>query len=263
MKHYQDIDDPSRPVIGLADEYATGFTDPFHSHERAQLLYASSGIMSVEASSASFVVPPQRALWIPSGVVHQVSCRCAVSLRTLYFSDLRKVHDNDCKILEVSDFMRALILEVVRFDPAHSRQERENAIIDLLITEITDMPAAPYHIPMPTDKRLVAVCRELLKNPTDKRDLDEWADFAGVGRRTFTRLFRAETGMGLATWRQQARLLEALSRLGSGQSVTTVAYDVGYESPSAFTAAFHKSFGVPPSQYRFTEAGPAPSLPPA
>lgn len=253
MKHYQDIDDPSRAVIGLSDEYPTGFTDPFHSHERAQLLYASSGIMSVEAASASFVVPPQRALWIPRGVVHQVSCRCAVSLRTLYFSEDRYVQSDECKILEVSDFLRALILEVVKFDAALSRPDRENAIIGLMINEIADMPAAPYHIPMPSDRRILSVCRELLKNPTDKRDLNEWADYAGVGRRTFTRLFRAETGMGLATWRQQARLLEALSRLAAGQTVTSVAYDVGYESPSAFTAMFHKSFGVPPSQYRFAE----------
>jgi AraC-like DNA-binding protein len=255
MKHYQDIDDPNRPVIGLADEYPTGFTDPFHSHERAQLLYASSGIMSVEAASASFVVPPQRALWIPRGVVHQVSCRCAVSLRTLYFSEERRSETGSCKILEVSDFLRALILEVVKFDPLSAHGEREGAIINLLVNEIADMPAAPYHIPMPSDRRILSVCRELLKNPTDKRDLDEWAAFAGLGRRTFTRLFRAETGMGLATWRQQARLLEALSRLAAGQTVTSVAYEVGYESPSAFTAMFHKSFGVPPSQYRFVESG--------
>jgi AraC-like DNA-binding protein len=51
--------------------------------------------------------------------------------------------------------------------------------------------------------------------------------------------------MGLAVWRQQARLMEALSRLASGQSITAVALDVGYESPSAFTAMFHRNFGVP------------------
>ncbi len=257
MKHYQDIDDPSRPVIGLADEYAAGFTDPFHSHERAQFLYASSGIMSVETASASFVVPPQRALWIPRSVVHQVSCRCAVSLRTLYFSNGGAVPATECKILEVSDFLRALILEVVKFDPKRNESKREEAIISLLAAEVAAMPAAPYHVPMPEDRRILSVCREILKNPTDRRTLDEWSSFAGLGRRTFTRLFRAETGMGLAAWRQQARLLEALSLLAAGQSVTTVAYAVGYDSPSAFTTMFHKSFGVPPSQYRFTERADA------
>lgn len=166
----------------------------------------------------------------------------------------RKAETGSCKIIEVSDFLRALILEVVKFDPAGTRREREDAITKLLMNEIADVPAAPYHIPMPSDRRILAVCRELLKNPTDKRDLDDWAAFAGVGRRTFMRIFRAETGMGLAAWRQQTRLLEALSRLAAGQTVTSVAYDVGYESPSAFTAMFHKSFGVTPSRYCFAES---------
>ena len=253
MKHYADIDDPDRPVIGLADEYAAGFTDPFHSHERAQLLYASSGIMSVEATSASFVVPPQRALWIPRGVVHQVSCRGAVSLRTLYFMQGADNSVSACKILEVSDFLRALILEVVSFGGPASDKEREQDIIRLLMREVAAMPTAPYHITMPSDKRLLSVCRSILENPTDKRNLDEWAAVAGLGRRTFTRLFRAQTGMGLSAWRQQARLLKALSMLANGEPVTTVAYAVGYDSPSAFTSTFHKCFGVPPSQYRFAD----------
>ena len=127
---------------------------------------------------------------------------------------------------------------------------REGRIIRLLIDEIEAMPNAPYHAPMPKDRRLLRVCREILADPSDQRDLDDWAHVAGMGRRTFTRLFREETGMGLAVWRQQIRLMEALSLLASGRPITTVAFDVGYESPSAFTAMFHRAFGVPPSQYR-------------
>ena len=120
----------------------------------------------------------------------------------------------------------------------------------VLIDEIEAMPNAPYHAPMPKDRRLLRVCRAILEDPSDQRDLDDWAQVAGMGRRTFTRLFREETGMGLAVWRQQVRLMEALSLLASGRAITTVAFDVGYESPSAFTAMFHRAFGVPPSQYR-------------
>jgi AraC-like DNA-binding protein len=78
-----------------------------------------------------------------------------------------------------------------------------------------------------------------------------------MGRRTFTRLFRQETGAGLAVWRQQVRLMAALSRLASGQPITTVAFDVGYESPSAFTAMFHRVFGMPPSAYLAQSQGHA------
>jgi AraC-like DNA-binding protein len=70
-----------------------------------------------------------------------------------------------------------------------------------------------------------------------------------MSRRTFTRIFRSETGVTFATWRQNVRLIEAMSRLSTGQSVTAVALDVGYNSPSAFTAMFRRAFGVPPRQY--------------
>jgi AraC-like DNA-binding protein len=86
-------------------------------------------------------------------------------------------------------------------------------------------------------------------DPTRDDSLDQWAELACMSRRTFTRAFREQIGMSLAEWRQHVRLLEALARLACGQAVTSIAFDVGYESPSAFTAAFQRAFGVPPSRY--------------
>jgi transcriptional regulator GlxA family with amidase domain len=102
---------------------------------------------------------------------------------------------------------------------------------------------------MPRDRRLRRVCDQIVGEPGDQRDLDELAKLAGMGRRTFTRTFRDETGMAFAMWRQQIRLMAAISMLGEGQSITNIAYEVGYESPSSFTAMFHRVLGVAPSHY--------------
>ena len=75
-----------------------------------------------------------------------------------------------------------------------------------------------------------------MRDPSNNEDLDHWAGYGNLGRRTLTRLFRKETGMSFVEWRQHIRLLEALTRLGAGEPVTHVALDLGYESPSAFTA---------------------------
>lgn len=207
--------------------------------------------MSVIVEVESFVIPPQRALWIPAGVTHEVSCRGPVSIRTLYFEDaLGTLAGEACRVIEISDFLKALILEVIRCNDQYDANGRQGRIVRLLIDEMGTMPDAPYSARMPTDYRLLRVCRQILDNPADDRDLDDYASLAGMSRRTFTRLFRQETGMGLAVWRQQVRLMEAVSLLAMGQPVTTVAFDVGYESASAFTAMFHRSFGAPPSQYR-------------
>lgn len=248
MKHSRDSLAVNRPVVSLVDEYPPGFVDPAHTHERSQLLYATAGVMSVITPGYSFVLPPQRALWLPAGTSHQVSCRGTVALRTLYIDSPHERHQAP-HIIEVSDFLRALILEVVTFTPSYDVEGREGRIVDLLLEEIERMPSAPFHAPIPEDPKLREICRTLLDHPTDHRDLDDWAGLANMSRRTFTRQFKHQTGMSFALWRQQARLLVALSLLSSGQSVTTVAYDVGYESPSAFTAVFRRTFGLTPSEY--------------
>jgi len=232
-----DLQDVPRPVVALADEYPANFVDPRHRHARAQLLYAASGVMSVVTDHASFVVPPQRAIWMPAGVDHEVTCRSAEDAR------------RECRVIEVSELLRALILETMALPREYDAAGRDGRIVQLLLDSIAAPSAANLCAPMPRDARLLKVCQALIADPTRADSLDDWAARAFMSRRTFTRLFREQTGMSLAEWRQHVRLLEALARLACGQPVTTTAFDVGYESPSAFTAAFQRAFGVPPSRY--------------
>lgn len=254
MKHSCDILGVDRPVIALQDEYPAGFIDPMHAHEHIQILYASIGVMSVTTRQTNFVIPPQRALWLAAGTEHEVSCRGPVSLRTLYLRTKQLHPALGCRVFEVSNLVKALILEITNFKNLYEIDGREGKIIRLLLDEVDQMPSAPYCVTMPQDRRLLRVCRELIANPSDTRDIDDWASIAAMGRRTFTRTFKQETGMGFAIWRQQVRLMEALSLLASGESVTQVAFSVGYDSPSGFSAMFRRAFGVPPSHYLFNES---------
>lgn len=249
MKHSVDVLAFDRPVIALQDEYPAGFVDPMHSHEHVQILYASAGVMSVRTPETSFVIPPQRAVWLPARMKHEVACRGPVSLRTLYLPSAPGEEARLCRVFEVSNLLKSLILEACDFLPLYDIAGREGRIIGLLLDEIERMPNAPYRVSMPADPRLLRVCNAILADPADPRDIDDWARLAAMGRRTFTRSFKQETGMGLAVWRQQVRLMEALSMLAAGASITQVTYEVGYDSPSGFAAMFRRAFGVPPSQY--------------
>jgi len=249
MKHSVDVLSFDRPVIVLQDEYPAGFVDPMHSHDHVQILYASAGVMSVRTPRTSFVIPPQRAVWLPAGMKHEVACRGPVSLRTLYLPSAPGEEARMCRVFEVSNLFKSLILEACDFPPLYDVVGREGRIIGLLLDEIELMPNAPYQVSMPSDPRLLRVCNAILGDPLDARDIDDWADLAAMRRRTFTRSFKQETGMGLAVWRQQVRLMETLSLLAAGASITQVAYEVGNYSPSGFAAMFRRAFGVPPSQY--------------
>ena len=251
---YQNV---PRPIAALSDEYAAGFHDPRHSHTRGQLIYASKGVMLVTTDQASFIVPPQRAVWVPAGMPHEAYARRRLSIRTLYVSpeacaDLPKV----CRVIEVTDLLRELIIEAARVPIEYDLEGRDGKLMDLILTELRTMHGAPLQVPMPSNDRLVRVCMTILKDPAQNDALDEWAGSAGMGRRTFTRSFRRETNVSFASWRQQVRLMEALSRLTTGQSVTDVAFTVGYSSSSAFTAMFRRTFGVPPTRFLSEQSTP-------
>jgi AraC-like DNA-binding protein len=250
---YQDI---PRPIGALADEYADGFVDPRHSHARAQLLYGITGVMTVITDHASFVVPPQRAVWIPARIEHEVHCRGSVACRTVYVAaDAVPGLPRSCRVIEVSELLRALIVEATRLPVEYDVNGRDGKVMALLLDDIIASESAPLHVPMPQHPRLVRVCVAIVRDPAQDDVLDEWADIAGMGRRTFTRCFRKETGMSFASWRQNVRLIEALSRLAIGETVTRVAFEVGYNSPSAFAAMFRRAFGVPPTHYLSDHAG--------
>lgn len=245
-RDYQDI---PRPVAVLTREYEAGQVGTRHSHRRAQLLHAIAGTMVVLTDAGSWILPPHRALWLPPGLPHEVHCRGHVSLRTLYIEpEACAGFNNTCHVITVSKLLSELILEAVSLPVEYELSGREGRLMTLLLDEVQRMDVLPHQVPMPQTKSLVDVCRSIMRDPSIETKLDSLAKNSGMARRTFTRKFREETGISFAHWKQQVRLLDAVARLSEGQSVTRVALDVGYESPSAFAAVFRKTFNTSPSK---------------
>lgn len=241
-----------RDVIATGNEYPSHYVLPAHSHRRGQLLYASTGVVTTITSEGSWVVPPRRALWIPPGVSHEVHMGGPVSTRSAYVTP-EAAHaaglPERCRVIAVSPLLHELLMEAVDLPAEYELDGRDGRVMALLLDEIRRMPALPLNTPLPHDKRLAALCRELLDQPSQEVKIDDMAQRAGMSRRHFTRTFREETGMSFTAWRQQACLLTALTRLGNGDAITQVAMDLGYGNPSAFTAAFRRVLGVAPSRY--------------
>jgi len=126
---------------------------------------------------------------------------------------------------------------------------RDGLVMALLLQEVRRLPVLPLSLPLPQERRLARRCRRLLEQPTPHDTIERWSAALEMSRRAFTRHFRAETGMSFGAWRQQACLFAALPRLAAGEAVTTVALDLGYDSPAAFTSMFRRALGTPPSRY--------------
>lgn len=241
------------PVVGYRRDLDDDDHIPPHHHRRAQLVFASRGVMTVTAQGRAFVVPPLRGVWVPGGVQHAVAAHGAVSMRTLYIEP-REVPDlpPDVAVLQVTPLLRELILAIVQGDQDYASDSAPARMAAVILDQIRVLPTAPLSLPVPTEPRLGRVTAGLMADPADPRDLAAWAHEAGVSERTLARLFTQHTGMSFRAWRQQRRLLRALELLAGGRPVTTVALELGYDSTSAFSAMFRRALGTTPSAY-FTD----------
>ncbi len=246
----QDIMELPRPVVGMAKEFPPGHVIEPHQHIRSQILYASAGVMTVNTGQGIWVVPPYRAVWIPAGTLHEIRASGHLSMRTLYIEPgcCTGVPDHCC-VISVTPLMRELILCAVKMPDLYPLNSPEERIIAVILDQIQHMDVKPLNLAIPTEARLKQIFETLSQNPGDKRTLDEWGQSVGATRRTLTRLFHTETGMSFGQWRQQIRILESLRRLATNDSVTTVALEMGYDSPSAFISMFKKALGKTPGQY--------------
>jgi len=237
-------------VVALANDYPAGHAIAPHSHRRAQLIFAERGVMTVTTEAGAFVVPPHRAVWMPAGTVHRVESRGVYAMRTLLIrADAVAGMPPGCRVVTVSPLLREVILALMVAPQDYPPDGPVARLAAVALDRIRALPVAPLHLPRGTDRRLRRVTARLLAGPSDRRDLGGWARAAGASGRTLARLFTAETGMTFRAWRQQARLLRALEVMAAGRSVTVVALDVGYDSPSAFTAMFRRALGVSPTRY--------------
>lgn len=236
---------PSLAWEPLAADYPRGELIEPHSHERAQIVFAKSGVMRVETAVGSWVVPPQRALWLPAGVTHSIDCRTAVAMRTIYLEQAAApALGQRTVVLAVGVLLREVILRLVEGDAGD-----RHALLAVLVGELAAVPVAALHLPEPRDQRLRRACAALAADPGRQATLADLAATAGASPRTLMRLFPAETGLSFRAWQRQLRLLVALERLADRQPVTTVALDLGYAGPSAFIAAFRAALGVTPARY--------------
>lgn len=244
-------------VAAMAKAFTAGDEIAPHAHERDQLIHAVLGTMRVSTASAAWIVPPDRAVYIPADVVHALSMHGAVEMRTLYIvPDARRDLPRAPRVLGVSALLRALILALVEEPAAYDPAGRAGHVATLILDEIVRATPLELAVPMPADPRLRRLCEALLRDPSRGGTMDAWAASAGASERTLARLFARECGMPFAVWRQRVRLHSALAALARNEPIAAVARANGYASASAFTAAFRKTLGMTPRMAQRRAAAP-------
>lgn len=238
---------PKRPLRLVARDLAASELLAAHSHAWGQVTYAVDGVVRVTADNTTWIVPSQRAIWIPPKMGHEVVTLEKARLRALYVhADAAPFRGAQCEVLEVSSLLRELVLALAQEAPD---ERRESMLAMLILDEVARSTTRPIRVALPSDKRLQSLCETLIADPASPLTLDDWAGRVGASGRTLARLFERELGMSFGQWRQQVRLAHAAPLIARGLPLSRVAAELGYASQSAFSAMFKKTFGQSPRAF--------------
>ncbi|CAG9295929.1 AraC family transcriptional regulator [Celerinatantimonas diazotrophica] len=247
----RDVDNVPRPVVALsATSVSKDWEYANHQHHKAQLLYSVRGILNCEIEDGVWIVPPQCAIWIPGNLTHSARGAGATECYCLFVEpDAAPDLPKNCCTISVSPLLRELLLKVVGFPELYELGGWQERLIATLLDELAVASVEDLHLPMPRDPRLRRLAEMLLAAPTDKTLKGDWATRIGMSERSMSRLLHNDIGMSFGRWRRQLHVLLALQRLSKGESVQTVALELGYENASGFVTMFRKAVGKPPARY--------------
>lgn len=234
-------------IIAIETQYAPHHVLEMHSHQRAQLLYGAEGVMHVETPQGNWIIPPERAVWIPSQVPHQLTMfnvkTCSLYIQTEHSPR----HSTHCEVLAISALLRQLLLTAPTINEPF--QHRDILLFDLILAELHAAPSIDLHLPLPENKELLNICQQFLKAPNIHLSPEQIAAELYISERHFSRLFKQQVGMSFSKWRQHACVLLSLERLMQNQPIQKIAYDFGFKNPAAFSTMFQRILALSPSRY--------------
>jgi AraC-like DNA-binding protein len=238
----------------VARRYRKGTRLGTHMHREAQLVYAARGTMQVTTPKGRWLVPPDRAVWVPARLEHSIDVLADIEMRTLYF-DLewlarqQRGEGLDAEyVMRVSRLLHETILAL--FD---NRNDSKSArvLIELALLELHAAEDSATFIPLPHEPRCRRAADIVLNDPTGVHEIETVALVVGPAARSLSRLFASQTQLSFKSWCQRARIAAAIERLSTvnNVSVKQLASDLGYASVPAFSHAFRQVTGKTPTEF--------------
>lgn len=241
-------------AYGVIQEFPPAPAGPFQV-DRHYLLYASKGAMRLSYEGKTWSLPPARAALITANKSITVALPQKMTICSALFSvDSYPLPPLTLSVFDMTPLAKELVLECGKSGPESGpHDDRVQSMFETLALVTWRLANSPGSTSMPTGKSapiikaLEITEAALHTTPTFQQIANEVA----MTPRSLARRFSQELGM---TWQQtlrKMRMVRAIEELAATDaSVTTVAFSVGYNSLSAFNAAFRDFTNQTPSEYR-------------
>lgn len=211
--------------------------------------------MRLEGEGIAWSLPPARAALVAAGTqVHLVLSQKMSVCSVLFATNFAPEPTTPLAVFDMSPLARELVLQCGRMaNESEPLSDYRRSLFHALQMVTWQLAATPSPAAMPIGRsagvvRALALTQTLLSESLRFTDI---AQKAGLSPRTLARKLSVETGMTWGQLLQKMRMIRAIEMLAETRTpVTEVALGVGYQSMSAFNAAFRHFTGQNPTAYR-------------
>lgn len=205
-----------------------------------------------------FVIPPGEELSIKGGTGRQASLVCSIDaglVRELAGRELTWEDPHLAAALDISSAqLRALLFRItgeVRH-PGLAAQRMLGFLGGELAIEMARhcLEVAERPVTGGLSGWRLRLIDERLADDLTAPTLEELAQVCALSVRQLTRGFRVSRACSIGDYIEQRRMEAAKRLLMEGESVKTIAFAMGFASPSSFTFAFRRAVGASPSTFR-------------
>ena len=229
---------------------------PQHKHEQGHILVVLDGAATLNVEHNEFYIPNGYFVWIPSGTFHRVSFEGkSIKVLNIYYPANFKMSPFFQKVgaypipsllFHTVELVREQTLTYTPDDWQYELISTLNHVLPHILS--TQM----FQLRLPTTdniavQKIVEVIHRKYHTPLTATLV---AEEVGLSVRSLSRHLRAELDVSFVQYLRTYRIIMAIKMIvKGGESITNIAYCVGYESLTAFSNSFYKVTGSRPSQF--------------
>jgi len=221
---------------------------------RHLLVYGIEGVFQIDTEVASWRLPPSRAGLVPAGQPVRTKIIKPVRCISVFFKDdFVSINADQCTVFNVSPLIQEMFKYTLRWNEHGAANTTLSDRFFLTLFDLCKeqmLSQSLFTLPKAQSSELKYILDYTLNNLAEDLRLDELATLVAMSTRTLTRRFNSEIHMTWGQYLHQARMMRATDHLSSGMTVTETAFAVGFSNVSAFTTAFHRYAGMPPTQFQ-------------
>lgn len=247
---------------------------PLHQHDALEIVLCMRNSYKVIVNGKSFLMNEGDILFIPPYTAHELIC-VEDGSRFIFLFDidfLSALHDfqtmgsimrepffcnrqtHPAIFDEISGRFQSIVDLYFIADPFWEASVFSNLIeVFSLFGKNGGLPAAsiePVNQNQNRYGRISAALYYIDNNFTEDITLEQVADYIGFSKYHFSRLFKKETGKTFYDYVCLKRIQSAESLLATADSITSVAFQSGFNNITTFNRCFKKFTGLTPSEYR-------------